>query len=284
MNTHMPPSVNFHLLHACNMKCKFCFATFLDTEVERQNQDRALRIIRQLAEFGFQKITFAGGEPTLWRGLPQLLAEARQLGMTTMLVTNGSRLHNEEYYQQVRPHLDWLILSIDSVDPEVNRLSGRTEKGSDPISAQEYLALCMKAKADGLRLKINTVVSRYNVNDDLTGFMLRAQPERWKIFQALPVAGQNDANWGQFEINPEEYQAYLSRHSSLSGQITIVPEDNDAMTGSYVMVGPNGCFFDNTSGRHTYSQPILKVGVKTALSQVSVDAEKFFSRGGQYEW
>ena len=56
------------------------------------------------------------------------------------------------------------------------------------------------------------------------------------------------------------------------------------MTGSYVMVDPAGRFFDNASGAHTYSRPILEVGVEEAFRQVSVDSRRFLSRGGLYDW
>ena len=64
----------------------------------------------------------------------------------------------------------------------------------------------------------------------------------------------------------------------------MVPETNDLMTGSYVMVDPAGRFFDNVAGHHTYSRPILEVGVEEALRDVSIAPEKFLSRGGSYAW
>ena len=44
----------------------------------------------------------------------------------------------------------------------------------------------------GVRIKVNTVVTRSNLKEDLTGFILEACPERWKLLQVLPVKGQND--------------------------------------------------------------------------------------------
>ena len=66
--------------------------------------------------------------------------------------------------------------------------------------------------------------------------------------------------------------------------VAVVPEDNDLMTGSYVMVDPAGRFFDNTAGAHVYSRPINEVGVDTALQDVSVDPDKFRLRDGLYDW
>jgi len=54
--------------------------------------------------------------------------------------------------------------------------------------------------------------------------------------------------------------------------------------GSYVMVDPAGRFFENTSGRHIYSQPILEVGVRRAMNKMGYDFAKFVKRGGLYKW
>ena len=66
--------------------------------------------------------------------------------------------------------------------------------------------------------------------------------------------------------------------------INVVPESNELMTGSYVMVDPAGRFFDNVSGAHNYSRSIIDVGVDEAWRDVSVDRGKFISRDGLYDW
>lgn len=277
-------SVNYHLLEACNMRCKFCFATFEDIHRSKRKTEMAIAIIQELAAVGFRKITFAGGEPTLRQDLPILLETAKKCGMTNMLVTNGSRILDRDYYTSISGHLDWLVLSIDSFNEETNLASGRFLNGGNAISANDYVALCAKAQKDGLKLKINTVVSRYNWQESMSEFIQQISPKRWKIFQALPVEGQNSRNSGEFEISAMEYYAFLKRHCDDGLSELIIPEDNDAMTGSYVMVAPNGCFFDNSKGHHTYSKPILEVGVVEALRGVHFDLAKFHKRGGLYSW
>ena len=88
----MIPSVNFHLWEPCNMRCKFCFATFKDVKQSilpkgHLSQQQAMEIVEQLADIGFEKITFAGGEPILCKWLPNLIATAKDRKLTTMLVT-----------------------------------------------------------------------------------------------------------------------------------------------------------------------------------------------------
>lgn len=64
----------------------------------------------------------------------------------------------------------------------------------------------------------------------------------------------------------------------------MVPESNSQIIGSYTMVDRAGRFFDDASGCHHYSRPILNIGVKEALNEVNYDFQKFHSRGGNYDW
>jgi radical S-adenosyl methionine domain-containing protein 2 len=110
-------------------------------------------------------------------------------------------------------------------------------------------------------------------------------PERWKAFQVLPMAGQNDGSVEDLLISSEQFAAFVRRHHGLAADgLSPIVEDNDAMRGSYVMVDPAGRFFGNASGRHVYSEPILEAGVQFALAQVGFVPSKFESRGGRYAW
>ena len=137
----------------------------------------------------------------------------------------------------------------------------------------------------GIRLKINTVVTRSNCDEDLTGFIARARPERWKLLQVLPVVGQNDGAVDDQVITPEQFAGYVTRNQRVVEMgVAVIPESNELMTGSYVMVDPAGRFFDNTAGAHVYSRPINQVGVDAALREVSIDPARFRLRDGLYDW
>lgn len=72
--------------------------------------------------------------------------------------------------------------------------TGRAIAGNKPLLVEDYKAIIDKVKAYGYGLKINTVVSASNMNEDMTELINYAKPARWKIFQVLPIKGQNDAN------------------------------------------------------------------------------------------
>ena len=287
-----PPSVNFHLWEPCNMRCRFCFATFQDvkqTVLPRGHlpRDQALSVVEQLAAAGFDKITFAGGEPTLCPWLGELIELAKRRGLTTMLVTNGSRLLTPGWLDTHSAHLDWVVLSIDSADPRTHERLGRSIAGQAgrALAVDHYLAIAAELRRRNVRLKVNTVVTAENVEEDMGDLLLALRPERWKVLQVLPIGGQNDGKVESLLIDELTFRRFCARHQRVADAgIALVPEDNEDMTGSYAMVDPAGRFFDNTTGSHSYSRPILDVGVDAAWQDIRFEARRFAERGGVYDW
>lgn len=281
----LPPSVNYHLWKPCNMRCAFCFATFDDVGADvlprgHIPREQALPLVGLLAA-RFRKITFAGGEPTLCPWLLDLIDEARSGGATTMLVTNGTRL-TPDSLDALRDRLDWLTLSIDSGSQETHRLLGRAVNGK-AIPSADYVAIAARARASGIRLKVNTVVTSLNAGEDLSALLAALGPERWKILQALPVDGQNTGRIEPLVCSPAAFAAFVARHRGLEqAGIRLVPEDHQAIVGSYAMVDPAGRFFDDVTGRHRYSEPILAAGLDVAWSQIAFSGNTFAARGGNY--
>ena len=130
--------------------------------------------------------------------------------MVTSIVSNGSRI-TTEWLDGLNGSLDWIALSIDTVDPETMKRVGRTVHAK-PITEEEYLEKIGAIKQRGIRLKINTVVTSETWQEDFTNFIRLAKPERWKILQVLPVRGQNDDHIADLEITTEQFEAYVQRN------------------------------------------------------------------------
>jgi len=271
-------TVNYHLTEACNFDCGYCFAKYGQCK-ETLTRNDAFLLIDRLAEAGCKKLTFVGGEPTLCKWLPDLIGFAKRKALTTMIVTNGTGL-SDAFLAEVSGILDWIGLSVDSMYSLSLHTLGQISK-KHIIDVDFYYSAVDRIKTSGFRLKVNTVVSSVNHGENLAQFINYAMPERWKIFQVLPLTPQSKA----FAISTTAFTSFQARHTPLIDQyVTAVFEDNNSMTGSYVMIDPIGRFYDNVEGKHSYSDPILKVGVDNALKQVSVNDEKVLARGGIYDW
>lgn len=277
----VPVSVSWHLWPTCNFKCAYCFAVFDDISEPPLSEHEALNVLSRLRHAGTEKVTFVGGEPTLCPHLLSLARHAKQLGLITMLVTNGSRLHGE-YRDRILPFLDWVALSIDASRGEIMHAMGRGGAGHF-----EHLRSCWRhlASSPDLRLKVNTVVTRLNVHDDMRALIRELRPSRWKVFQVLPVRGQNSGRVEDLLITEDAFRRYIERHRELIGEgLGPVAETNADLTGTYLMLDSRGRFFHNRTGTHIYTDSVLDVGVWEAVRQVEWNVDGFLSRGGFYDW
>lgn len=266
-------TASFHIIKPCNMKCKFCYATFEDINIVKQlSLKDACIIINKLQKSGLQKITFAGGEPLLYKYIKEVIIYAKEIGLTTSIITNGSML-NKDFLKEMQLHLDWIGISIDSINNETNKNIGRTSK-----TVYNYYELIDLIKKYNYKLKINTVVNRFNENESMQSFIEYANPSRWKIFDTLKVEGQNDIQFE--EIKSNNFQNFISNHNHHS----MVVENNTDMTGSYLLIDPQGRLFENSKGKHTYSNSIINNDFKECLTQISLNRESFIKRGGIYNW
>lgn len=276
-------TVNFHLNNQCNYHCKFCFAHTCGTTriLDFKSQKKLVRTIA--TEKDVKKINFVGGEPTmLARNLKELLKAAHACGVRTSVTTNGS-LIDAQWVADNAPYLDILSLSVDSDQKYTNQCAGRCEKSGKTLPREHFIHLADACRRHNIQLKINTVVSKFNISETLADFINEIRPFRWKIFQVLKVSDENGHSFKDYAITKEEFENYVSRQKQKTHpSVEIITEDNELMRGSYLMVNPAGCFIDNTCGNYTVSQPILEVGFRTALKQVHFDYGKFLRRGGVY--
>lgn len=286
---HLPPTVNLHNLIPCNYRCGFCYAGFASAKRAHIPQAELHEIIRQIAAASLpsgtarRKVTFAGGEPLLSPTFEEDIAHARRFGLVTSLVTNGSLL-TEEKIRRLASVLDWLTISIDSVDAETNRRIGRASRGVTS-SADEYLAKLRLARSLGIRVKINTVVNQANAAEDMTAFIREARPLRWKLFQATLIAAENGEEFDRWGVSEATFHAYVARHASVAeAGVVLVPETQADIYGTYAMVGPNGCFFDNSEGDYRYSRPIVSADIEVAWAEIAFSAERFQQRQGDYDF
>ena len=98
------------------------------------------------------------------------------------------------------------------------------------------------------------------------------------------MKGENDDFIDDFKISKEQFEEFLIRHQSLKEEGIMVSENNNEMMDSYTMIDPSGRFFTNKKGFQEYSEPILKIGIKSAYKQLNYNYEKFQKRGGLYNW
>ena len=268
-------TVSFHLVKPCNYSCKFCYATYNSFKVGQQlDSIDVMIILKKLKDAGLQKVTFAGGEPMLYKFLPAVIIYAKQIGLTTSIITNGS-LISHQFLDDMRPYLDWIGLSVDSINDELNQQIGRVSNKGKVLN---YYDLVEVINVFGYKLKINTVVNSINEYEVMRDFIDFSGTTRWKVFDTLRVEGQNEE---QFEaIKSTDFNGFVINNAHES----MVVENNDLMTASYLLIDPLGRFYENWGADIKKSDSLVTHSVEHCLNQISLDRNKFLERGGVYNW
>ena len=80
-------SVCWNITEKCNENCEFCYRTLVNDLSLEESQ----KIADKLIEHGVEKITFAGGEPLLYKGLFELSGYIKEKAPNILLsiTTNG---------------------------------------------------------------------------------------------------------------------------------------------------------------------------------------------------
>jgi MoaA/NifB/PqqE/SkfB family radical SAM enzyme len=118
--------------NACNAGCRFCSFPAVAPEARvMADATRLFRGLEVLKDKGVGYLCFTGGEPLLYPALLPALGRARDLGISTLLCTNGWRLTPSYIRDLKHAGLKTLIVSIDAptaaVHDDHRGLPGLTE-------------------------------------------------------------------------------------------------------------------------------------------------------------
>ena len=97
------------------------------------------------------------------------------------------------------------------------------------------------------------------------------KPERWKVFQALRVQGQNDKNWDEIKCSKEQFNHFIKNHQRMNPII----EDNSKMIGSYLLIDPLGRMFENSKGKHSYIKSLIEGDFQELYDSLDFDYDNF---------
>lgn len=123
----MPLNLDVETTNNCNLKCPFCVREFMTDKVGNMTMETFEKIIHDIKDGHDRSIVPAmklnwRGEPTLHKELPKFVEMAKKAGVTEVAInTNGTKLDATLSARLIDAGLDRIIISIDSIDPEIYR-------------------------------------------------------------------------------------------------------------------------------------------------------------------
>lgn len=147
------------LTHRCPLQCPYC-SNPVNLERRSGELDTAewKRVFGEAADLGVLHVHLSGGEPTARPDLEDLVAECREVGLYSNLITAGVSTDEERLERLVEAGLDHVQLSMQGPDAQINDfvagMRGAYEKKLRTAKAVGRL---------GLPLTLNAVIHRHNI-------------------------------------------------------------------------------------------------------------------------
>jgi radical SAM protein with 4Fe4S-binding SPASM domain len=120
-----PYRMDLALTYRCNADCGHCYVG-RPRDMESLSTEEWKRVIEKLWDIGIPHVVFTGGEATMYPDLAELVRHAEDVGLVSGLLTNGIKLAEVDYLQElVDAGIDHIQITLESHDEAVhNRMVG----------------------------------------------------------------------------------------------------------------------------------------------------------------
>ncbi|OQA00102.1 MAG: Cyclic pyranopterin monophosphate synthase 1 [Bacteroidetes bacterium ADurb.Bin408] len=166
MPSMFPVLSEIAITYRCNLNCAFCYAgcnqnNILQVSQEELSTEEIKSIIHKIFhQAKVPSISFTGGEPTLRKDLPELIACAKSFGMRVNLISNGTLIDDAKASELKDAGLDSAQISIEGVTATTHdRLVKHHGAFVKAINAIHSL------KKAGIHTHSNTTLNRGNVHE-----------------------------------------------------------------------------------------------------------------------
>ncbi len=193
-NDNRMMSVLLELTYACNLDCAFCYND-LSLGGQRMSLPQYRELLDDLASLGVLNVSLTGGEPLAHPHFFEIGAHAQSLGFVIRLKTNGHAV-KETVARRIREEVDPFLVEV-----SIHGATAETHDRQTRVagSYERLLANIRTMRSLGLRVKANSVLTRWNENE--VEALLALYDELDVAFQIDPeVKPKDDGDRGPLAI------------------------------------------------------------------------------------
>lgn len=235
-------SVCWNITSRCNENCQFCYRIMCTKENTYERNNKILDILIGLK---IDKITWTGGEALLYPRLFDLMKKAHYNNIKNNIITNG-RLLNPNIINEIEEYTDYITLSLDSLDDNINNCLGRgIEHGKHILELLEYL------KNKNIIVKLNSIVTKQNINNikEVASVINNYKIQRWKLFKFISLRGKSIENKDEFEIENEKYENLINEIKKQKMNCKVIGCKEKEIEENYLLINPIGDFIVTVNGK-----------------------------------
>jgi radical SAM protein with 4Fe4S-binding SPASM domain len=198
------PVVMWNITRECNLACKHCYLDARGPGQGELNLEEGIRIIDELAELKIPMLILTGGEPLLSRNFYAYAFHAKEVGLRTVMSTNGTLITPEVARLLSEAGIRYVGVSLDSARPEIHD-KFRGVKGAYAQALEGVL----NAKDAGLKTGLRVTLTRENWQEipALLDLALEKGIPRFCLYHLVPTGrGKGIADW---DVTPDQRRSVI---------------------------------------------------------------------------
>lgn len=147
------------LTYRCPLQCPYC-SNPVEIAKYKDELDTAdwIRVLKEARKMGATQLGLSGGEPLVRQDLEEIIAEARQMGYYSNLITSGVGMDEARVAAFKEAGLDHIQISFQASNEELNNYLGGTE------SFKHKIEMARVVKKYEYPMVLNIVIHRQNID------------------------------------------------------------------------------------------------------------------------
>ncbi len=228
------PVVMWNLTGHCNLACQHCYMDASREAREEMSLEEGIHLVDELADMKVPILIFTGGEPLLSRNFYALAFHAREVGLRTVISTNGTLITPEVARLLAEARVRYVGVSLDAAKPEQHD-AFRGVAGAHARALQGI----KNARDAGLKTGLRITLTRDNWQDvpALLNLALQEGIPRFCLYHLVPTG--RGAGIAERDVTPEQRRSVIrllaEAAEELKGENIEILTTDSPMDGAYLL-------------------------------------------------
>jgi len=228
------PVVMWNLTQRCNLACKHCYMDASQEARAEMSLEEGVRLVDELAALRVPILIFTGGEPLLSRNFYALAFHAREVGLRTVISTNGTLITPEAARLLAEAKIRYVGVSLDSASAErhdaFRGMAGAHARALDGLR---------NARDAGLKTGLRITLTRDNWQDvpALLNLALEQGIPRFCLYHLVPTG--RGAGIADRDVTAEQRRSVIrllaEAAEELKGRDIEILTTDSPMDGAYLL-------------------------------------------------
>ncbi len=204
-----PFIVIWEVTFACDLACRHCRASAEpQRDVMELTTEEAKKLLEDVAQFGRPLFILTGGDPFKRPDLFEIISYGISLKLPVSVSPSVTPLFTDDKIEKMKKvGVKAVSISLDGADEETHD----SFRGIPGIF-RRTLDIWEKLKKAGIKVQVNTTVSRINIERlaEIFSLVARMGAMTWSVFFLVETGRAEEKSGAELQISPEEFEDVMN--------------------------------------------------------------------------